>query len=669
MNVIPISKHDAKSSHSESGPAYMGSSLDYRPDIDGLRALAVLSVVFCHADLGLKGGYVGVDVFFVISGYLITSLIAKDLRQGTFSLMDFWGRRVRRILPALVVVTLAAIVAGWFILLPEDYANLGKSVIALVLMVSNIHFYQDTGYFAAAADEKPLLHTWSLAVEEQFYLFVPFLAFVPVWIRRARWSLAAVILCGILSFALSVYGVNRHPSATFYLLPTRAWELIVGAIIALVPSVRFSKLSPFMTAAGVAGVLLILIPVVLYDSKTSFPGLAAFPPVAGTALLIWLGGVTSCQLVSSRILGWSPIVFIGKISYSLYLWHWPILVYAKYWNILPLPVPARMGLVFASGLLAVWSWRYVENPFRRWRIEAARGFVVSVAVVVLGIVLVVGIALKLNRGFESRVPSEVLHLTALRFAVPDSMKNYSFDMAYGDNDDPKHVTQFGPKGEKPQVLIWGDSFAMALVPAVESLCQKTGVTAWMAARAGAPPIMGFARPDRRQTYERTLVVNEAIFEQVRLRKIPAVVLVAHWQDYGKSYGPQFETALLKTIEDLKALGSKVYLVIDVPSFPCNVPTALARCALSGRDPSFLRLLPATYTADRSFCESLRQRISGEKVEFLDPLPSLLKRMPTLDLLPYDEDGCFYSDSDHLSPYGALAIEPALAPAFRTRPGK
>jgi peptidoglycan/LPS O-acetylase OafA/YrhL len=355
--------------------------VSYRPDIDGLRAIAVLSVVFCHAGVGLPGGYVGVDVFFVISGYLITSLILKELKQETFSLADFWERRIRRILPALVAVTIAALLAGWFLLMPEAYASLGKSVAALALLISNVQFWRDTGYFEAAAEEKPLLHTWSLAVEEQFYLFVPVFLLLLARTSRLHRAVALLTLAMIVSFGLSIYGTHRHPDATFYLLPSRAWELFVGALLAFVPIGWLTGSTRCKELAAALGLALILIPCVLYDQSTRFPGLAAVPPVLGTALLIWSGNTSTAGLpITNRCLTWRPFVAVGLISYSLYLWHWPLLAFARSQSISPLSYIDRFQLIAASLLIGAISWRYVELPFRSRKVFASRRWLLAVSV-------------------------------------------------------------------------------------------------------------------------------------------------------------------------------------------------------------------------------------------------------------------------------------------------
>ncbi|MEO0017973.1 MAG: hypothetical protein RLZZ522_1256 [Verrucomicrobiota bacterium] len=246
----------------------------------------MLGVVLFHAGLAFPGGYAGVDVFFVISGFLITSLLIKELRQGTFSLLDFWERRARRILPALAAVTAVIIAAGWFILLPADYETLGKQVIALIALSSNIKFWRESGYFATEAEVKPLLHTWSLSLEEQFYLLIPLLLALLFRIRKANWIVPTLLLGSVISFALSVYGSYRAPAANFFLLPPRAWELGVGSLLAFAPPLPQPRLR---TLLAWLGFIAILVPFCCYPHGIRFPGLTALPPVAGAALLIWSG--------------------------------------------------------------------------------------------------------------------------------------------------------------------------------------------------------------------------------------------------------------------------------------------------------------------------------------------------------------------------------------------
>jgi peptidoglycan/LPS O-acetylase OafA/YrhL len=302
-----------------------------------------------------------VDIFFVISGYLITALIAGELAAGTFSLQNFWERRIRRIVPAATVTVAVCLVVGFFLMLPSDFADLGRSAVAQALVAANFHFYSEAGYFSAPADAKPLLHFWSLAVEEQFYLIFPFLLVVlHRW--RADTIFRGVALVAVASFVLSAVGVRWFPDATFYLLPTRAWELAVGALLALrgttLPLPEQSRIP-----LGWLGLAMMVAPLFLYDSETPFPGLAAVPPCIGAMLVIW--STAARDSVLKKLLSLQPVVFVGLISYSLYLWHWPVKVFSHYWFTgIYSPVVMRLLVVAVSFGLAWISWRYVELPFR-----------------------------------------------------------------------------------------------------------------------------------------------------------------------------------------------------------------------------------------------------------------------------------------------------------------
>ena len=334
----------------------------YRADIDGLRAIAIVPVVLYHAGFpGLKGGFVGVDVFFVISGFLMASLILSEIDQGAFSLGHFYERRVRRIFPALFATIAASAVAAWLLFMPIEFQYFSRSAMAAALFGSNILFWQESGYFDAAAELKPLLHTWSLAVEEQFYIVFPLLMLVIARFRR-QWT--GWILCTLLlvSFGLSIWQVESAPVAAFYLLPSRFWELLLGAVLALGLVPRSN--SPIVAQALVlVGIILIGVAVFAYDEDTSFPGLSALVPCLGAALVIH-GRAEDTPI--GRALSWPPLVFIGLISYSLYLWHWPVIVFQRTDAIFaPETTGAvKVALVGASIGIAFLSWRFVERPFR-----------------------------------------------------------------------------------------------------------------------------------------------------------------------------------------------------------------------------------------------------------------------------------------------------------------
>lgn len=332
--------------------------MQYRREIDGLRAVAVVPVLFFHAGFAtFSGGYVGVDVFFVISGYLITTIIVTELAAGRFSLIRFYERRARRILPALFAVMLACIPLAWLLMLPDDLENFGQSVVATTLSANNILLTMTSGYWDLAAEFKPLLHTWSLAVEEQFYVLFPALMLIlwPWLGRRSGWALG--ILAAV-SFALCLYGVSRHPTATFYLPHTRAWELLLGSLVALW---LFTRAQPANDLLAAAGLLLIVAAILTFDAATPFPSAWALLPTVGTALVILYAGE---RTLVARLLGNQLFVGIGLISYSLYLWHQPLLVFARI-NSYEQPSPQTMlGVVALAFLLAFLTWHFIERPFR-----------------------------------------------------------------------------------------------------------------------------------------------------------------------------------------------------------------------------------------------------------------------------------------------------------------
>ncbi len=336
-------------------------SNQYRPDIDGLRAIAVMLVVVFHAfPDALPGGFIGVDIFFVISGFLITGIIARELEQGRFSLAGFYGRRIRRIFPALIVVLAVTLVLGWLWMLPAAYAQLSADASASAAFFSNIALLLQSGYFDIESGKKPLLHLWSLGIEEQFYLFWPLVLMLVARLRFGMWAVAAAL--GLASFALNVALIGSDPVATFYLPFTRAWELLAGGALAF----GWSRLSHAGAASNLrasAGILSIAAAAVILDPHRAFPGWWAALPVAGAALLLSAPKAWGCrQLLSSP-----PLVWIGLISYPLYLWHWPLLVFFAIIKFAPLTLLERGLIVGLSVALAWLTYRFIELPVRSGR--------------------------------------------------------------------------------------------------------------------------------------------------------------------------------------------------------------------------------------------------------------------------------------------------------------
>jgi len=367
-------------------------TLKYRPDIEGLRAVAVLLVLADHFETHVSGGFVGVDVFFVISGYLISAAILKEVANGTFSMVAFYERRIRRILPALIVVLLATSVMAYVLLFPAEIVDFGKSMLAAMFSVSNFWFWHQAGYFDAPSEYKPLLHTWSLGVEEQFYLLFPI--FLIAVHRLARRRLRVLIFAiSAVTFGLSVLYVRRDPAAVFYCSPLRAWELLLGTVVSqrYLPEIRGAVAR---NAATLGGMLMILGAAWRYRSTTPFPGVAALAPCLGAALAIW-GGETGSSAVG-RVLSWRPLVFVGSISYSLYLWHWPVVVFQQIGGLAPWTEGGgrRVVMLFAvSVLLGYLSWRFVEAPFRMGWLRGERRALFLSSGAGAAVVLLAGVAI------------------------------------------------------------------------------------------------------------------------------------------------------------------------------------------------------------------------------------------------------------------------------------
>ncbi|MCL1629209.1 acyltransferase [Roseibaca sp. V10] len=451
--------------------------MHYRPEIDGLRAVAVVPVILFHAGVGaLAGGFVGVDVFFVISGYLITSIILRERAEGRFSMWRFWERRARRILPALYVVMLACIPVAWALMLPDQYRDFARSLVAVGLFGSNILFWRESGYFAAAAEEKPLLHTWSLSVEEQFYLLFPLLM-VLLW-RFGRRGVAGILaVIALVSLGLSHYAAYSMPSANFYLLPTRAWELLVGALCALWLAER-----PRVGHDGLAGLGLaaIVLSVVWFDGMTPFPSLWALLPVLGAAGVIlfarpegWTG-----RLLSQR---W--MVGIGLVSYSAYLWHQPLMAFARIAHLSAPPLWVMLALGALSFPLAYVTWRFVEQPFRRRRGTFARPARLGAALVpTFAVLLAVGVHGHVTEGrrdiWMAQAPEAQVHMYRLLETARAGGAGWRRDPAL---PCVLQLTRLAGQMDRlrachethgPGLLVAGDSHARMLMPVLQGLTKR-----------------------------------------------------------------------------------------------------------------------------------------------------------------------------------------------------
>lgn len=652
--------------------------MNYRPDIDGLRAVAVLPVVFYHAGFsGPSGGFIGVDVFFVLSGFLITSIVAREITEGQFSLISFYERRARRILPALTVVIFASLVIGWFVMLPTEMKSLGQSAFATAFFLSNVYFTLTLDYFAQAAEFAPLLHTWSLAVEEQFYLFFPPLLMLLFWWRwwRPLWIVAGLSL---LSFTAAEMILSSRPDWVFYLIPFRAWELGAGAMLALA-SLRPPQRRVVREVLAATGFFAILIPVFVFDSSMPFPAMAAVPPVFGAALLIWIGAHGGGSIVSALLSG-RTLVWIGLISYSLYLWHWPILAFLRIvLDTAVLPMPIATTAVAVSIALAWLSYRFVERPFRMHPSRGlGRNSIFAVSALSLAVVTGAGWILHVSDGFPARLPAAVTAMAAFA-SDQNARREECFKRAPSEG-----LCAIGsPPGEDEDVdfLFWGDSHADAFMPGMDRAAKLVDRSGVFAGYSGCPPILGIQRIS---TGPACSMFNESVWYSLEGRTdIPLVILGARWSisvegtryrseagndvrlewiGGSEAHSGDFDNAsiveagLNATVARILATERNVILLGPVPEIGRNVPNASARQVLLGwSHPASVTRQEFEARAGRTERILMRVADAHEGVRYvsLSDLFCDAHRCRTTSA----EGQPLYVDDDHISQTAALSLLP------------
>ncbi|WP_298281892.1 acyltransferase family protein [Novosphingobium sp.] len=616
----------------------MTSSTQYRRDIDGLRALAILPVLAFHAKLpGFSGGFVGVDIFFVISGFLITGIIAREIDSDAFSLGRFYERRARRILPALLVMMSVCLGLAAWLYLPADFEAVPRSALMTLAFLANVWFFTQTGYFGGPAEAMPLLHCWSLAVEEQFYVVFPAL----LWLLAkapANKRLAAVAAIACASFAIAVWKQADTDGFAFYLLPARAWELMAGSLLALLPGVPSAKPARIAGPASLAGLALIVWAVATFDRATVFPGANALIPVLGAVLLIRFAPGT----LVGRLLSTQPLVFVGLISYSLYLWHWPLIVFAEYASDAPLSGPRQAAVVLASFLVAWASWRFVERPFRSSaRFDQRRIFILSGAG--MGALGAVSLGLLPLGGWPSRFPESVTRMADAVNDISPVRGKCIIAEAGADNK----ACNLGA-AVAPTALLWGDSHGVelawalgqSLAPQNRALAQRT--------RASCPPLVGYATETDPDCARHNLRTLDHVIASPQIR---TVYLAAFWAS--PTYGQPGTLALLDdTIRRLQAAGKAVTLIGPVPPQPFDVPRHLAHAAARNALDTAKGAPLADYRRETDWITAHYARWLQQRVTIIDPVKALAEGQNSRLLV----DGKpAYFDSHHLTLAGASAV--------------
>ena len=537
-----------------------------------MRAVAVIAVILFHLDHRiLPGGFVGVDIFFVLSGFFITQLLYRDLASDSFSLLKFYDRRVRRLLPALFLMLGVVSFAAYLILMPSDLERFGRHLAGAALSVSNIVFWGEADYFAPDAETFPLLHTWSLAVEEQFYLFYPLMLLL-IW-KYFRERIKTILLATfVLSFLLAALTSYSAPAAAFYLAPARAWELAGGALLALgtfpVPRSYVSR-----QLAYLAGLALIAVSVVFIDESMAFPGFVALLPCAGTMLIIWAGlnsAETDVRGGVQNILTNRVAVWIGLISYSLYLWHWPIIVLTDYYFVQELNLVSKVMLLIPITLAAVISWAYVEQPFRQarrvWPTMKAR---YTYAGVGAGLFCVLGASAVSTQGYPTRLTQEQLVLVSAEQDFSPLRARCHRQLFQSAEAMP--WCEFGPQDGAP-VYMYSDSHGAELSYVLADRAEALGLRFTSLTASACPPVVGY--DDHMQFGCRA--TNAATLERLKDEAQGTVILTAHFHKSSKLMANYWD-GFQETLTSLKQAGH--HLVILGPTQPNHdgsLPAILAQ---------------------------------------------------------------------------------------------
>ncbi|MBV9456295.1 MAG: acyltransferase [Bradyrhizobium sp.] len=601
----------------------------YRSDIDGLRAIAVMLVINFHAfPEAMPGGFIGVDIFFVISGFLITSIIARELTAKRFSLVTFYIRRIRRIFPALLVVLGAVLVLGWLWLLPAPYAALSSDVAASAAFAANIALMFESGYFDVEAAKKPLLHLWSLGIEEQFYLAWPLILMLAARLRlRLLWVAVAI---GVVSFAANVVLIGSDPVAAFYLPFTRAWELAAGAALACV----WSRIDQGITASNVragAGALLIGAAVALLDAHRAFPGWWALLPVAGSALLLSAPAAWGNRV----ILGSWPAVWIGLISYPLYLWHWPLLVLFAAIKFGALSDFEREGVLLLSTLLAIGTYWFIERPFRFGKPLPLKAVSLASA---MALVAIAGVLVVQGNGFAFRLPPEIRAMAnvseqAAEWRIHDCLLDLVQETRFADS--------CVEGNRRPLLLVWGDSTAGALMPGLRKAQQSHDFGIAQFTASSCVPIINTdigGAPNCRANNDRVLALVGRI-------KPDIVLLHGTWEKY-------LDHAA-ETVAALKGTGARVIVLGSVPFWRYGLPNEVMRYWMLHH-----KLIPARsdeVDSDRAIDDKMRAALAPAGAYFISARDVMCNDDGCLARLGDKASDLSASDQVHLTEEGSVLL--------------
>tara|TARA_Y100000768_G_scaffold1064_1_gene855 strand:- start:2965 stop:4944 length:1980 start_codon:yes stop_codon:yes gene_type:complete len=644
--------------------------MNYRSEIDGLRALAVLPVIIFHAGLQwFSGGFVGVDIFFVISGYLITNIIISEMAEDSFSLKNFYERRARRILPALFFVTVVCMPFAWMWLAPSDLKDFGNSVASVGIFTSNIFFWSELGYFGPTAELQPLLHTWSLAVEEQYYILFPVFLMI-TWRLGLNWVLILLAIIFIISLCTAHWAttIASHPkmiSGAFFLLPTRGWELLIGVFIAFyLKHFKFPKSFTFNQIVSFIGLGMILFSIIYFDERTPFPSLYALVPTLGTCLII-LSAVPNT--IVSKILSFRPLVGIGLISYSAYLWHNPLLVFARHRFMGELTEGIIIMLCIASILLAYFSWRFVEKPFRD-KNKTSRKMIFGLFISGLILFQFIGFfsyKTYLANGYSSRV--EFSDQTKESLIMSDAGNCFNTVLNHtADN----WGCRLGIQKDKIDYILFGDSHSLALKNLIDKAAKFNEISVFFTGSNGCVPFLDIHPQRSDQLSNNCNELNTRVSQFAELENIRGIILSARWTFYtngnyegGRQQfiaqspkGPfnkkesisTFQIGFNKTVDYYNNKQIPIFLVSQPPQQ--KYPAELAYFQLY-KGVNNLQNISIKRDEFETF-ESLYKSIILDRINDINYI-NLTDKFCGTDICPIgSEEQSFYSDTNHLSIVGA-----------------
>lgn len=637
----------------------MIETYEYRREIDGLRMIAVLSVVFFHFGLpGFRGGFIGVDIFFVISGFLIGGVLWKEYkREHKISVSSFYFRRLRRLAPAYITMCAITLILGWFILLPFEYREFGKGLIASLFYVSNVLFYRQSGYFDSAAEDKALLHTWSLSVEEQFYIFIPIAI---ILIRNSRCLVLLFSFIFISSLIASILYTPLNHSAAFFLTPFRLWELMAGVILSIY-GIEKKLLWKGNPAISWVGIFLIIFSFTLISPSDLFPGYIAIFPVLGTTLVI-LNGKDENPVNKFLSCGFSR--FFGLISYSLYLWHWPILVLSLTYLGTFGSTAELIGTLLLVLLLSVLSWRFIEAPTRRKNLVSNSTLMLgSIGSVVL--LLLSGGLIYLNDGYVDRFPDRT---KAFIHASQDFLQDWSrCEIIETGPLQGIETCAFGVLNKAPEVIVWGDSHVRALREGLDLVAQESDVAGLIIWNAGCPPFFDVKKTESAATQEedaQCTYINSKLRKGFKtLKSVERILLVGRWSYYATGEGVgidshntinlsrPFNQGLSNTVNDLSSWFD-VYALQQFPEFPNYSSHVFAKRLAHGRDVEDheLEIDRQTWEARAQSSDSVLHELAlQDRLHLIDTWPHLCNETCRLS-----EGGkVYYFDNNHLTNTGAI----------------